>query len=104
MNDLFLTEDQKELKGLIHNFMQEEVKPYISQYDESGEFPVEIYRKAFNLGFHTLHIPEEYGGSGLDFTTMGVLLEEMGYTESSFALTMLAIGTPVECVLRAVTE
>lgn len=104
MNDLFLTEDQKELKGLIHNFMQEEVKPYISQYDESGEFPVEIYRKAFNLGFHTLHIPEEYGGSGLDFTTMGVLLEEMGYTESSFALTMLAIGTPVECVLRAGTE
>ena len=104
MNDFLLTEEQKDLKQLIHQFMIEEVKPHISEYDESGEFPVDIYRKAFELGFHTLHIPEEYGGGGLDFSTMGVLLEEMGYTESGFALTMLAIGTPVECVLRAGTE
>lgn len=101
MNEFLLTDEQKDLKRLIHQFMEAEVKPHISEYDESGEFPVEIYKKAFDLGFHTLHIPEEYGGGGLDFSTMGVLLEEMGYTESGFALTMLAIGTPVECVLRA---
>jgi len=102
--DLFLTEEQKDLKMLIRDFMLNEVKPYISKYDESGEFPVDIYRKAFELGFHTLHIPEEYGGSELDFTTMAVLLEEMGYTESGFALTVLAIGTPIEMVLRAGTN
>ena len=104
MDDFLLTEEQKELKDLIHKFMVEEVKPHIAEYDESGEFPVEIYQKAFELGFHALHIPEEYGGSGLDFTTMAVLLEEMGYTDSGFALTMLATGTPIEMVLRAGTE
>lgn len=102
--DFLLTEDQRELRGLIGTFMREEVKPHIAEYDESGEFPVEIYQKAFELGFHALHIPEEYGGSGLDFTTMGILLEEMGRVDSGFALTMLATGTPIEMVLRAGTE
>lgn len=104
MNELFLTDEQKELRSLIASFMKEEVKPHMAEFDKSGEFPVQIYKKAFDLGFHTLHIPEEYGGGGLDFSTMGVLLEEMGRTDSGFALTMLAIGTPVECVLRAGTE
>lgn len=96
-----MTEEQKDLRALIKDFMVGEVKPHIQEVDESGEFPVEIYKKAFDLGFHTLHFPEEYGGGGLDFSTMGVLLEEMGYTESGFALTMLAIGTPIECVMHA---
>lgn len=102
--DFLLTEDQRDLRDLIRQFMLEEVKPHIAEYDESGEFPVEIYQKAFELGFHALHIPEEYGGSGLDFTTMGILLEEMGRIDSGFALTMLATGTPIEMVLRAGTE
>lgn len=100
MNDIFLTEEQKDLKDVIKAFMQGEVKPHIAEYDESGEFPVEIYQKAFELGFGALHIPEEYGGSGLDFSTMGILLEEMGKVESGFALTLLANGTPIEMVLR----
>ena len=70
-----LTQEQKELKELIRSFMEREVKPFMSQYDESGEFPVEIYKKAFELGLHCLSIPEEYGGSGLSQTTMGILLE-----------------------------
>jgi len=102
--DCFLTEEQIELRNLVRDFMRKQVKPHIAEYDQSGEFPVEIYRKAFELGFHALHIPEAYGGSGLDFSTMGVLLEEMGYTDSGFALTVLATGTPVECVLRSGTE
>lgn len=77
--DFLLTEDQRDLRDLIRQFMLDEVKPHIAEYDESGEFPVEIYKKAFDLGFHALHIPEEYGGSGLDFTTMGtVCLDSTG--------------------------
>lgn len=100
----FLTEEQKDLKDLIGLFMKKEVKPVIHQYDESGEFPVELYNKAFDLGFHCLDIPIEYGGSGLDHTTMGVLLEEMGYTDPGFAISILCTSLAMHCVLLGGNE
>lgn len=96
---IVLTEDQIELKNLIGSFMEKEVKPNLRELDESGEFPVEIYKKAFELGFHCLDIPVEYGGSGLDHTTMGFLLEEMGYTDPGFAITILCTSLALKCVL-----
>ena len=96
---IVLTEDQVELKNLIGSFMEKEVKPRLRELDESGEFPVDIYKKAFELGFHCLDIPVEYGGSGLDHTTMGFLLEEMGYTDPGFAITILCTSLALKCVL-----
>lgn len=96
---IFLTEEQMELKSLIGSFMVNEVKPHLQELDESGEFPVDLYKKAFELGFHCLDIPEEYGGSGLDHTTMGILLEEMGYTDPGFAITILCTSLALKCVL-----
>ena len=96
---IVLTEDQAELKRLIGAFMEGEVKPRLRELDASGEFPVDIYKKAFELGFHCLDIPEEYGGSGLDHTTMGFLLEEMGYTDPGFAITILCTSLALKCVL-----
>ena len=96
---IVLTEDQAELKRLIGAFMEGEVKPRLRELDASGKFPVDIYKKAFELGFHCLDIPEEYGGSGLDHTTMGFLLEEMGYTDPGFAITILCTSLALKCVL-----
>lgn len=99
-----LTEEQRDLKKLIGDFMKGEVKPLIPEVDESGEFPVALYKKAFELGFHMLEIPEEYGGSGLDHETIGVLLEEMGYTEPGFAITLLCTALAYKCVLLGGTD
>lgn len=96
---ILLNEEQRELKELIGSFMVNEVKPRLRELDESGEFPVELYKKAFDLGFHCLDIPEAYGGSGLDHTTMGVLLEEIGYTDPGFAITILCTSLALKCVL-----
>ncbi|MEA5002519.1 MAG: acyl-CoA dehydrogenase family protein [Christensenella sp.] len=94
-----LTEDQAELKALIGSFMENEVKPQLRELDEKGDFPVALYKKAFDLGFHCLAIPEEYGGSGCDHTTMGILLEEIGHTDPGFAITILCTALALECVL-----
>ena len=96
---IILTEEQKELKELIGSFMKKEVRPRLRELDEKGEFSVELYKQAFDLGFHCLSIPEEYGGSGCDHTTMGVLLEEMGYTDPGFAITILCTALALKCVL-----
>ena len=94
-----MTDDQRELKALVKDFMTKEVKPHLRELDEKGEFPVDLYKQAFEMGFHCLSIPEEYGGSGLDHVTMGSLLEEMGYTDPGFAITMLCTALALKCVL-----
>lgn len=99
-----LTSEQQDLKDLVKNFMENEVKPHIKKYDESGDFPVELYQKGFELGFHLLDIPEEFGGSGLDHKTMCVVLEEMGKVEPAYAITMLCTSLALECVLLSGTK
>ena len=76
---VLLTDEQKDIVSLFDDFMKNEVKPHLKEIDATGEFPVDLYKKAFELGFHLIEIPEEYGGNGFDHETVGVILETMGY-------------------------
>ena len=95
-----LNEDQQDIKQLIRAFMDAKVKPFIKEYDESGEFPHEIYKEAYKMGLHCLSIPEKFGGAGLDFKSMAVALEEMGRCDPGFAITMLSTAMTLECILK----
>lgn len=99
-----LTDEQKDLKSMVANFMSKEVKPHLATIDESGEFPIDIYKQAFDIGLHMLEIPEQFGGSGLDHQTVGILLEEMGYYDPGFAITMLCSALALKCVLIGGTD
>lgn len=101
---VILNEEQLSLKKLVRDFMSAELKPSLHDIDESGEFPVDIYKKAFELGLHMLDIPEEYGGSGLDHQTFGILLEEMGYHDPGFAITILCSSLALKCALIGGTD
>ena len=99
-----LTEEQLDLKNVVAEFMSKEVKPRLHEIDASGEFPVDLYKQAFEIGLHMLEIPEEYGGSGLDHQTVGILLEEMGYYDPGIAITMLCSALALKCVLIGGTD
>ena len=60
-----LDEDGVALVADVKNFCEKEVKEQCKEYDESGEWPKEIYDKAIELGYQMLEVPEEYGGLGL---------------------------------------
>lgn len=99
-----LSETAQDLVNAVSDFMSGEVVPRIKEVDESGEFPTDLYEKAFALGYHMLSIPEEYGGlfnpeEGVDHQTFGAILETMGYYEPGFAITMLCTALALKCVL-----
>ena len=99
-----LSEVAQELAGTVADFMEGEVLPKSKEVDASGEFPVELYQKAFELGYHMLSIPEQYGGmfnpeEGIDHQCFGAVLEVMGYYEPGFAITMLCTALALKCVL-----
>ncbi|CAG2119954.1 unnamed protein product, partial [Medioppia subpectinata] len=60
-----LTEDQQQMVDMAKKFTREEIMPKARHHDETGEYPIDIIKKAHALGLMTTSIPEEYGGQGL---------------------------------------
>jgi acyl-CoA dehydrogenase len=75
MVDFTLTDEQKSLRELAHDFAEKEIRPVAWEYDKDGKWPQEILQKAWEVGLMNTHIPEEYGGPGLGYFD-GCLIEE----------------------------
>lgn len=54
-----MTEEQRELVKMVRDFAQKEVKPRAAEFDATGEFPLELLKKTFDMGLHMLEFPEE---------------------------------------------
>src|SRR6476646_11848583 len=57
-----LTDEQKALRELAHEFAEREIRPKEKEYDESSAHPAGPIAKAHELGLMNLHVPEAYGG------------------------------------------
>src|SRR5438552_15336924 len=64
MVDFTLTDEQKNLREMAHDFAVKEIRPVAWEYDRDGTWPQDIIEKAWELGLMNSHIPEEYGGAG----------------------------------------
>ena len=77
--DLNLTEEQQALARTAREFARREIIPVAGQLDETGAFPAEIVRKAWEIGLSGVEIPEAYGGLGLSCLDHCLVLEELSY-------------------------
>src|SRR5215831_9524776 len=60
-----LTDEQKALRDLAHEFAEKEIRPKAAEYDEHQTHPADVIAKAHEVGLMNPHVPEELGGSGL---------------------------------------
>jgi short/branched chain acyl-CoA dehydrogenase len=88
--DFELTEEQEALRKVVREFAAAEIAPHAERWDAEHTFPVEVVLAMGELGLFGLPFPEEYGGSGADFTTLCVAIEELGRVDSSMAITLSA--------------
>ncbi|MBI2837900.1 MAG: acyl-CoA dehydrogenase family protein [Acidobacteria bacterium] len=72
-----LSEEQRQLQQMARDFAREHIVPVAQHHDETGEFPSEVCRKAFEQGLMNPHIPEEYGGAGLGILDESIMIEEL---------------------------
>src|SRR3989338_5906332 len=79
MIDFELSDDQKQLKNLAHDFAEKEIRPRAAHYDETGEWPEDILKKAFELGLVSIHVPESCGGLGLGALDGSIIEEELAW-------------------------
>lgn len=96
-----LTDEQKELVEMVRNFALKEVKPHVKELDEKGEFPKELLKQAFEMGLHCLEIPEEYGGSGLDYQTTAIVFEELAKVDAGYAISLVTTFVALRSVIAA---
>ena len=90
------TPEQEALREMAHKFSANEIRPRASEWDRDGVFPLELFRKAFDLGLMTGFIPENLGGQGLTMLDTCILEEEISWGCSGVSTSMngnaLALG------------
>ncbi|MGI8460841.1 MAG: acyl-CoA dehydrogenase family protein [Solirubrobacterales bacterium] len=98
MVDFTLTDEQKDLRELAHSFAEKDIRKVAWEFDKEGTWPQEIIEKAWEVGLMNTHVPEEYGGPGLDYLSGCLIEEELGWGCSGIGTSLAANGlamTPV---------
>ncbi len=85
-----LTEEQREFKHVLHQFMLNEVRPSARETDASHQFNWPAVRKMADLGLKGLEIPEQYGGAEMDTVSATIATEELAWACGSTALAISA--------------
>jgi len=88
--DFRLTDEQEQIKQMVRDFADAEVKPHVMEWDEAQQFPVDAVRKLGELGMLGAIFPEKYGGAGLSYVDYVNILEELAAVESGLALIVAA--------------
>jgi len=75
--DFELTEEHLALQKTVREFVAGEVAPYIKEWDEKSHFERSVFDKMADLGLLGVCIPEQYGGAGFDYISLGIVCEEL---------------------------
>lgn len=91
-----LNEEQQLLTDSVRQFAEDVVRPQAKEIDESGEFPMDYYRQAGELGLAGVAVPEEYGGSGMDTLAYALVIEEISRVCASSGV-ILSVNNSLVC-------
>src|SRR3954463_12466169 len=84
------TDEHAALRAVVRDFARSEIEPHAEAWDRDHHFPVDVVQAMGKLGLFGLPFPEEYGGSGGDFTALCVAIEELARVDHSVAITLSA--------------
>lgn len=88
--ELKTTENQRMIADMVRDFGAKHIKPKMMEWDESQEFPVEVFKKLGELGLMGVLVPTEYGGSGFGYLEYVTAIAELSKIDGSIGLSMAA--------------
>jgi alkylation response protein AidB-like acyl-CoA dehydrogenase len=88
--DFTLTDEQRMIRSAAADFARKEIAPYSREWDREQHLPRDVMRKAGELGFLGVLVPEEYGGAGLGYVEYASILEEIAAVDPGIALSIAA--------------
>jgi short-chain 2-methylacyl-CoA dehydrogenase len=100
-----LSADHETFRKVVREFAEAEIAPHAARWDREHYFPAEMMPALGELGVFGLIAPEEYGGSGGDFTSLCVAIEEIGRVDQSIGITLeSAVGLGINPIATYGTE
>lgn len=93
--DELLTDEQKLIRDSVRAFVKKDISPIIEEYAQKAEFPNQIIKGLGEHGCFGPFIPAKYGGAGLDYTTYGIMMQELERGDSGVRSTASVQGSLV---------
>jgi glutaryl-CoA dehydrogenase (non-decarboxylating) len=84
MMNFAYSEEQEMLRKMVRNFVDKEINPFIKEWDENQYFERNIMKRLGKLDLMGVCIPEEYGGSGMDYNSLAIVCEELERGDTAF--------------------
>lgn len=88
--DFNINENQQMISQMVRDFGKVHIKPFMMDWDEKQEFPVELFKKLGGLGLMGVLVPQEYGGSGFGYMEYVTAIKELSKIDGSIGLSMAA--------------
>lgn len=85
-----LGDSLESVRAMVRDFARQQLAPHARAWDEASHFPVEVFRQLGDLGLLGVLVPDEYGGSGLDYRHYVTIVAELAAVEPGVALSVAA--------------
>jgi acyl-CoA dehydrogenase len=102
--DFALSDEQRALRELAHDFAEREIRPVAWALDRDSTFPLELIAHAHGVGLMNVHIPEEFGGPGLGYLDAALIEEELAWGCSGVQTSLGANSLALTPLLLAGSE
>ena len=96
---MLLTQDQEMIRDAVRTFAQEQLWPHAAQWDKEHAFPEAAHKGLAELGAYGICVPEEYGGAGLDYITLALVLEEVAAGDGGTSTPISVTNCPYNAIL-----
>ncbi|MCR6720462.1 MAG: acyl-CoA dehydrogenase [Chitinophagaceae bacterium] len=90
LSPMMQSETTKQVAQMARDFAQKHIQPHVMEWDESQQFPLDLFRQMGQLGMLGVLVPEEYGGAGLSYTEYKTVIEEVAKVCGSIGLSVAA--------------
>ena len=96
---MILNDEQAMVRDAVRAFAQEQLWPNAARWDREHHFPREAHQGLAALGAYGICVPEAYGGAGLDYLTLAVVLEEIAAGDGGTSTAISVTNCPVNAIL-----
>ena len=96
---MLLSPDQEMIRDAVRAFAREQLWPHAPRWDREHTVPREAHQGLAALGAYGICVPEEYGGAGLDYLTLALVLEEIAAGDGGTSTAISVTNGPVNAIL-----
>ncbi len=96
---MLLTPDHQAIREAVRDFAQTELWPHAARWDREHHFPKDAHQGLAALGAYGICVPEQYGGAGMDYLSLALVLEEIAAGDGGTSTVISVTNCPVNAIL-----